>query len=372
MRRPAAPFALATGLWVLALLAGCAAPGDPTARHPVVPVPVADLTARQSGGDVVLSFSLPSRSMDREALVESPAIEIYRATLASGATPDKKTSWRLVDTIPPERVETYLKQDRVEFHDPLPSDALAQPSGNPLAYMVRTRVVKARASGDSNLLAVRIYPPPEPPRDLRTTVTESAIVIMWTESLPPSNAAPGGYHVYRAEIDPGTASPPQDTSQAKLKSAVALVGPSSTTEFRDSNFEFGKTYLYTVRAVAQFGGESVESADSAPTIVTPRDVFSPAAPAGLESTVILATPQAPSYVELSWAISSEGDLAGYYVYRSDREDTPGDRLNEELLPSPTFRDTSVVPGGRYFYRISAVDRAGNESPKSSAIQTVVP
>ena len=88
--------------------------------------------------------------------------------------------------------------------------------------------------------------------------------------------------------------------------------------------------------------------------------------------MIPATPQAPAYVELSWAISSEGDLAGYYVYRSDSEDTPGDRINSEILPSPAFRDISIVPGKRYFYRVSAVDRAGNESPKSSAVQTEIP
>ena len=65
-------------------------------------------------------------------------------------------------------------------------------------------------------------------------------------------------------------------------------------------------------------------------------------------------------------------MAGYYVYRSDRDDSNGDRINRELLPSPAFRDDSVIPGGNYFYRVSAVDRAGNESPLSSAVQIEVP
>jgi predicted phage tail protein len=158
----------------------------------------------------------------------------------------------------------------------------------------------------------------------------------------------------------------------KLKSPMELLGPSSSADFSDSHFEFGKTYLYAVRSVAQFGSDAVESADSAPAAVTPRDIFSPAEPRGLEAAIIPVTPQAPAYVELSWAISSEGDLAGYHVYRSDSEDTPGDRINNEILPSPAFRDISIVPGRRYFYRVSAVDRAGNESPKSSAVQTEVP
>jgi len=153
---------------------------------------------------------------------------------------------------------------------------------------------------------------------------------------------------------------------------LELAGPSTSTEFRDSHFDFGTPYVYTVRSVAQFGPDSVESADSAPAIVTPRDIFPPAAPTNLEFTIIPATNQAPAYIELSWAISPEGDLAGYSVYRSDGEDTTGERVSAEILPSPTFRDISVLPGRRYWYRVSAVDRAGNESPKSSAVQADVP
>ena len=138
------------------------------------------------------------------------------------------------------------------------------------------------------------------------------------------------------------------------------------------DFQFGNTYIYTVRSVAQFGSDSVESADSSPAVVTPRDIFPPAAPSGLEIAIVPATPQASAYVELSWAIGTEPDLAGYNVYRNDREDIPGERINGELLLSPTFRDISVMPSGRYFYRVSAVDRAGNESPKSSTVQGVIP
>ena len=143
-------------------------------------------------------------------------------------------------------------------------------------------------------------------------------------------------------------------------------------EFQDAHFEFGTPYIYTVRTVAQFGADSVESADSVPAAVTPRDTFPPATPTNLEITVVPVTNQAPAYVELSWAISPEGDLAGYSVYRSEAEDAPGERVSAETLPSPTFRDISVVPGKRYYYRVSALDRAGNESPKSSAMQADVP
>jgi len=374
MTRAAAAVALAFWVSACALLAGCAVPGEPTGRHPLVPVAVADLAGRQSGSEVALTFTVPTQSADRDhaSLTETPAIEIYRATLPTGSTADRKTPWRPVYEIPSGRVDSYKKGGHIEFRDPLTADDLDNPAGHLFAYMVRTRVTKAHASEDSNFFTVHVYPPPVVPRDLRVSVTESAIVLSWTESSEPSGATSGGYRVYRGEVESGQETLPPDLSQAKLKSPLELLGPSTSTDFSDTHFEFGKTYLYAVRSVAQFGSESVESGDSAPIAVTPRDVFPPAAPGGLEAAIIPATPQAPSYVELSWAISSEGDLAGYYVYRSDSEDTPGERINTEILPSPAFRDISVVPGRRYFYRVSAIDRAGNESPKGAAVQVDVP
>ncbi len=372
MIRTAALLALAFCLLACALVAGCAAPGEPVARHPVVPVAVTDLVARQYGNAFALTFSLPARSMDREALAEHPTIEIYRAALLPGATPDKKTTWRLAYTIPSEQVDPYLKGEHIEFRDPLTADDFAHAAELSVAYKVRTRAAKARASEDSNVVIGRIYPAPEAPRAVHVDVTESALVVNWAEASLPAGASSSGYRVYRGVLESGQENLPQDLSHAKLKIPLELAGTSPSTDFRDSHFGFGTPYLYTVRTVAQFGADLVESADSAPAIVTPRDVFPPAAPTGLEITIIPATNQAPAYIELSWAIGPEGDLAGYSVYRSEGEDAPGERVSAETLPSPTFRDISVLPGRRYYYRVSALDRAGNESSKSSAVQADVP
>jgi hypothetical protein len=371
MSRAAAPILFVSGVLAFTLLPGCAAPGEPSPRHPVLPVAIADLAANQSGSAVVLTFSLPRQSTEHESLAEPPAIEIYRAALPAGATPDRKTPWRLVYTIPSERVDSYVRGDRVEFRDPLTPEDLGRAAGSRLVYMVRTRVSKSRASNDSNFFAVPIYPAPGVPRDLRVSVTEFAIDLSWIEPSFPEASTPAGYRVYRAELEPGEETAAQDLSQVKLKSAIELVGSSSSPDFRDTHFAFGRTYLYTLRAIARFGSDLVESADSAQAVVTPRDTFPPAAPVGLQAAVIPATSQAPAYVELSWAISPEEDLAGYNVYRSGRNDTPGKRINSEILPSPTFRDISVEPGRHYFYRVSAVDHAGNESPLSSMLQTEV-
>jgi fibronectin type 3 domain-containing protein len=74
---------------------------------------------------------------------------------------------------------------------------------------------------------------------------------------------------------------------------------------------------------------------------------------------------ASASIELTWAINTEPDLAGYNVYRSESADVPGQRLNNDLLSAPTFRDMSVMLGKSYFYRVGAVDQSGNESALSS-------
>ncbi len=372
MIRAAALLRLALCLSACALAAGCAAPGEPTARHPVVPVAVTDLAARQYGDAFALTFTLPARALDREALAEHPTIEIYRAVLPPGGAADKKTAWRLAYTIPSERVEAYLKGEQIEFRDSLTPVEFTRAAGSSMAYKVRTRAAKARASEDSNVVMARIYPAPDVPQDVRAEVAESALIVNWAEAGLPSGASSLAYRVYRGVVESGQASLPQDLSQTKLKMPLELAGTSPSSEFRDAQFAFGTAYVYTVRSVAQFGADLVESSDSAPAYITPRDTFPPVAPTNLEITIIPATNQAPAYIELSWAISPEGDLAGYSVYRSDSEDAPGERISGEILPSPTFRDISVLPGRRYYYRVSALDRAGNESPKSSVVQANVP
>ena len=37
--------------------------------------------------------------------------------------------------------------------------------------------------------------------------------------------------------------------------------------------------------------------------------------------------RAPAYLDLSWSISPENDIAGYNIYRSEQEGAPGQKLN---------------------------------------------
>ncbi len=362
---------------VFFIVAGCAAPGEPHPKRPPVPEAISNLAVRQVGDAVVLTFTLPKNTVEHEPLTELPAVEIYRGWMSAGAGHNSLAT-RLVYTIPGAQVDTYLAEGRVTFLDPLRPEEVApmQHRGQQLAYMVRTRASQRRASADSNTAALRVYPVPERITDVRVTVTEKAIDLSWSApSRTTGGAALGsfaGYRVFRGEVQPGAESAAaQDLSKAPLKSPLELLGPAPATSFRDTQFEFGRTYVFTVRSVAQYASDFVESADSPPLVVTPKDIFPPAAPEGLVAAVVPAAPDAPAHIELSWGISPEPDWAGYHVYRSEEPAGAVQRMTRELLLSPIFRDLSAQPGKRYTYRVSAVDRSGNESPLSTVASAEV-
>ncbi len=366
------------GFGVFLFLAGCGAPGEPQPPAPPVPTAVSDLAAHQSGDDVSLTFTPPRSTTAGDRLVEPPAVEIFRGTVRPGGAPDPK-SFRLVYTVPGTLLETYVSQGRVQFLDPIPPGEVRAHPGDTFAYRVRTRASKKKASSDSNTVSVRVYPVPERIAQIESRVTESAIELSWPAPARTSGGDPlsavSGFRIYRGELDPSSADAAvSDLSQAKWRSPLSLLAPATMNRFRDTEFTFGSTYLYVVRSILLAQGNTLESSDSAPAVVTPKDTFPPAAPQGVVAVfVAVGAPPVPQ-VDLSWSLNVETDLAGYRLYRSEEEGTRGRLLTPALLPSPAFRDISVVPSHRYWYTVTAVDRAGNESVSSApaAIEVTQP
>jgi fibronectin type 3 domain-containing protein len=192
---------------------------------------------------------------------------------------------------------------------------------------------------------------------------------------PPSRTSAGepastitGYRIYRSEIHPPAPSGcPQDLSPGKRELHATLLATTETNSYRDTSVVFDHTYVYTVRSVVQVEGNEVESSDSQPVTITPRDTFPPASPQGVVAALLPGTAPGTVLVDLSWSINLETDLAGYRVYRSEQEGTKGQLITPDLLPTPAVRDTSVVPGHRYWYTVTAVDRAGNESAPGAPV-----
>ena len=350
--------------------AACGAPGDPTPPSPPVPTAITDLAVRQSGDGALLTLTLPTHTVTDERLTEPPSVEIFRGTLKPDGKPDNK-SFRLVYTLPGALLDTYTNEKHIQFKDPIAPEETSAHPGATFAYRVRTRAAKKRDSADSNTVPVRIFPVPEHIGGLEAKVTQAAIELNWNVPKKTSGGAVleqlTGYRVLRGEIDPASAeATAHDIAQAKWKSPLTLLAPAPESSYRDTLFEFDKTYVYVVRAVALAGDGPVESNDSAPVVVTPVDTFPPAMPLNAVAAVT-APPGGAPVVDLSWSMNLENDLAGYRVYRSDRQDARGQLLTPELLPAPAYRDISVQHGRQYWYSVTAVDRTGNESSAASVV-----
>jgi hypothetical protein len=366
-----ASLGLCTSSLALFFAAGCGAPGEPVPPSPPIPVAVADLTGYQAGDGVQLVFTLPKKTITGDKLAAPPAVEIVRGSPKHDGSPDTKT-FRVVYTIPGSLVENYVSEGHVKFVDPVaPEETRAHPGGT-LAYVVRTRSSKKKASADSNAIFVRMFPVPDQLIHLEARVTEPAIELSWTAPSRTSGGDPltafSGYRVYRGELDPSSAEvAAKDFAQAKWKSPIALLGPAEETSYHDTFFDFGKTYVYIVRSVVLAEGKELESGDSDPAIVSPKDIFPPIAPQNLVAAVLPGPTPDSVLVDLSWSINLETDLAGYRVYRSEQQDTRGVLITPDLLLAPAYRDNSVASGHHYWYFVTAVDRAGNESAPSTVI-----
>src|SRR5580692_9209385 len=111
------------------LLSGCAAPGEPLERKPPVPLAVSDLSAAQVGNDVILTFTLPSETVDHRPLRGTPAVEIYRdfedAPAPSGAPRARLANPALIVTIPPAMVNRYADHGHIRYVDSLKPEDLA-------------------------------------------------------------------------------------------------------------------------------------------------------------------------------------------------------------------------------------------------------
>ncbi len=169
-------------------------------------------------------------------------------------------------------VANYSEKDHVRVVNSLDANDLAPHVGWTASYSVRTRASAKKESADSNRASVRVYPAPDPIADLKTQVTHSGIVLTWT---PPQKTILGSTPpIYRPttfiarkpalELQP-EAPPNASVSPAgvpKLKAPLARIGESPEPTFQDMQVEFGKTYVYSVRSLAQYSDVALESADS--------------------------------------------------------------------------------------------------------------
>src|SRR5208283_2211003 len=353
------------------LFAGCGAPGEPLPPSPPIPTAITDLSASQAGDGAMLSFTMPKKSVVGDTLPDVPTMEILRGNLLPDGTPDPK-SFRVVDTVPGAMLASYTQKGIVHFLDPVAPEEIQAHPGATVLYRVRARVTDKKVSADSNDAPVKLFVVAAAVEELRANLTEKGIDLTWLAPQKTSGGQPiteiEQYNVYRGEIDAASVEAvAKDLSRATWKSPLVQIARVKSPEYRDAAFDYGKTYLYVVRATLVGAGERLESNDSNSVILTPKDTFPPAAPQGVVAAVLPAAEAGKWRVDLSWSINLETDLAGYRVYRAQKQGERGILITPELVLTPAYRDESVAALGDYWYTLTAVDRAGNESAPSEQI-----
>jgi hypothetical protein len=338
----------------IGFLLGCGVQGPPQPPRAEVPERVTDLTVFQVGRTLEIRFTLPQQATDGERLTKPLEIEILCAHLPPGSPPPKSPPPAVWTRLQPDEWTRYANDRRFIYPAHLSEDEFKNWEAEDSLIAIRTLTRGFRhhpvESEISNLARLRVLDVSGPVDRVEPKTTEKAIELTW---LPPAKTLDGlpasylaGYRVYR--------------SSTGKQGSFQLVGESKEPPYLDSDFEFGRSYFYQVRALFKEGATIAESEASQPCEVIPRDTFPPASPSGLTALYTAAA------VELVWTANSEKDLAGYYVYRRENGEQPK-KLNKELLRTPILRDVSVQPGHIYFYRVTAVDLSSNESQPSEEV-----
>jgi hypothetical protein len=124
-------------------------------------------------------------------------------------------------------------------------------------------------------------------------------------------------------------------------------------EINENSISYQAPY---VALIAAFMSAGTASSDQTP----------PAAPTGLVATAIKST-----QIDLDWSNNTEGDLAGYDVYRSSTFGGPYTLIHGGATAS-AYSDRSVSQTTTYYYVVRAIDTTGNESADSGQASATTP
>ncbi len=220
-------------------------------------------------------------------------------------------------------------------------------NGTTYTYVVVARGTDGQLSAPSaEASATPLAPGPTTPAGVTLLPDDNLVAIEWEANDPEQGVV--SYEVFR-------------TAPTRLRLAQT-----ADTFVVDLGARNGTTYSYSIVALDDQGRRSPESApvSTTPPDGTPPpadDTTAPGAPANVAGT------PGDTTATITWSArpADEGATA-YRVYRDGAVVSPEE---QGLLPS--FADSGLTNGTDYVYEVTAVDAAGNESARSTAV-TVTP
>ena len=340
--------------------AGCGTPGAPLPPSLNLPRPASDLAAARTGNQVTLTWTTPKKTTDKQFIKGSITVRVCR----------REDDTRLCE----DAGETLLLAPGAvgSFSEPLPSTLT---SGSPriLHYFVELKNHNGRSAGLSNQATVLAGAPPGPVQSLHAEIRKEGVVLTWT---PDGENVP--VRLLRRLLTPGPTkskesllTPPPEPAEQNL-----LIDDASQGRALDQSIHFGETVEYRAQRVARATVEGktleLDGALSPPLRVDLLDVFPPAVPIGLAAVATAGENGAAPAIDLSWQPDTETDLAGYILYRREENQSWQQISPSSPILAPAFHDADVQSGHTYHYTVSAVDKSGHESGRSSEAEETVP
>jgi hypothetical protein len=329
---------------MLAFTAACGRKTDPLIPDSPRPEEVKGIEAETRDAAAYLSWPIPVRNVEGRSMSTTDIVQfrIYRAELGRD-----------------NRMGRYRQYADIDMSNPAPATVVNNVvtwSDEHLkygqTYGYRIRALSARGGISRQSEEIRVVPllPLNIPLGVAAVGLDSYVDLTWEPVKTWLDGKPAagfvGYNIYR-----GTDSGSHDATPLNKE-------PLRDTAYKDSAVVNNHTYYYIVRSIANQVPPWNESPDSAETSATPRDLTPPHRPTGL--TVVSGV----NRVFLTWNENKEADLAGYYVYRSTRSGRGYKRLTDKIINRTTYSDDKVESDVTYYYIVTALDQAGNESVPS--------
>ena len=226
-------------------VAACGKKGPLIPPEALVPASIKDLRVTQQGERFLVTWSQPSREEAGRPLQGLAGFRLFRReVLPAGEDCEECTgAYRLLVNVDLEYPQGVVRNGSLfSFTD------VDLETGKTYQYKIVSFKTDGAESKQSNLARRKKVTPPLPPV-IAATPSETEITLTWQPVAAPPKGSLLGYLVYR-----GTGDSPLLSLRKK---------PFPETVFEDLGLERGVKYRYTVTAVAQVEGETVESDPSA-------------------------------------------------------------------------------------------------------------